>query len=95
MTKKRQKVIVTTEHRGVFYGGLQSYDEEARVAVLTDCCMAIYWGTTDGLFQLAATGPTTKSKLSAVAPKIRLEKCVSILNVSGDAEAAWAKRLSR
>jgi len=57
-------VIVTTERRGVFYGALKSYNEKARVAILENAAMAIYWGTTNGLLELAATGPTSKSKIS-------------------------------
>jgi hypothetical protein len=85
-------VIVTTERRGVFYGALKSYDEKARVAVLENAAMAIYWGTTNGLLQLAATGPTDKSKISARAPSLRLELCECVIDVALEAEAAWAKR---
>jgi hypothetical protein len=95
MTTKKSKlkpVIVTTERRGVFFGLLKSYDEKARVAILTDARMAIYWGTTDGLLQLAATGPTSKSKISARAPEIRLEVCECVIDVSPEAERAWTSR---
>lgn len=94
MAKANQtkSVIVTTEHRGVFYGKLKSYDEAKRVAVLDDALMVIYFGTTQGLFQLGATGPTASSKLSAKVPDIRLEKTVSIIGVSAAAEEAWNVR---
>lgn len=92
--KTGQAVIITTERRGVFYGRLQSYDAAKRVAVLDNAIMAIRWGTTDGLLQLAATGPTDDSKLSAVAPSIRLELCECVIGVSPAAEAAW-KRAAR
>lgn len=90
MAKAKRQVIVTTERRGVFYGTLDSYDEERRVAVLKDAVMAIYWGTTHGLFQLANTGPTDKSRISQKA-NVRLEVVECIVDCSKEAEAAWTK----
>ena len=90
MTKaEKRQVIVTTERRGVFYGTLDSYDEASRVAVMTDVRMAIYWGTTRGLFELCETGPTDKSRISAPCPRARLELCEGVFDVSPDAVAAW------
>lgn len=91
---KKRQVIITTERRGVFYGTLESYDEKARTAVLSDCIMAIRWGTTDGLFQLCKTGPTTQSKLSLSAPRGRFELVECVLDVLPEAEQAW-KRYAR
>ena len=82
-------VIVTTTHRGVFFGRLERYDEDKKIAVLCDCRMAIYWGTTNGLFELANTGPTPKSKISAPAPTVTLHDCTSLIDVAADAVAAW------
>ena len=89
-TKKRM-VIISTERRGVFCGDLESYDPATRRAVLTDARMAIHWGTTRGLFQLAQTGPTNMSKISLPAPRIELELCECLIDVAGDAEAAWRR----
>lgn len=91
---KKRPVIITTERRGVFHGTLDSYDEGARVAVLKDAAMAIRFGTTSGLLQLAATGPTAQSQISATAPSIRLELCECIIDVTPAAEEAW-KRSAR
>lgn len=93
MAKAKQKrhVIITTERKGVFYGALQSYDEKTRVAVLSDARMAIIWGTTKGLFQLADTGPTGSSKISSPASSVRLELCECVIDVTPKAEAAWAR----
>lgn len=91
---KTRPVIITTERRGVFHGQLESYEEATRRAVLTDAVMAIYWGTTQGLFQLAATGPTDSSKISSVAPRIELELVECVIDVSEEAEAAWTRATS-
>ena len=87
-----QYVIVTTEKRGVFFGKLTRYDEEKKIAVLDECMMAIYWGTTKGLFELADTGPTAKSKISAAAPDIQLQLVTSVIGCSAQAVEKWLSR---
>jgi small nuclear ribonucleoprotein (snRNP)-like protein len=92
--KKKRQVVVTTERRGVFYGTLESYDKTKRVAVLKDAAMAIRWGTTKGLFELCATGPTSSSKISARAPEIRLEVCECVIDCKPEAVEAWKRATS-
>ena len=85
-----KKVIITTSFRGVYYGRLVSLRGDT--CMLGDARMCIYWGTTNGVDELAATGPTTTSKLGAQVPLVRLYGLTSIALVTGDAEAAWDKR---
>lgn len=89
MAKKQTErpVIVTTEHRGVFFG----YTDAAPGDVLINlkrARMAIYWGTTRGLFQLAETGPTASSKISARAD-LELRKITAVMEVTPEATKAW------
>ena len=56
-------VICCTIHKGVFFGLAE--DTEGDRVFLKDARMAIYWGTTRGVMELAHTGPTAKSKISA------------------------------
>ena len=84
-----KQVIITTERRGVFFGDLVSYDPSTRVGVLDNVVMAMRYGTTKGLLELADTGPTSASKLSATAPRIRLELCECVIDVSEKAGKAW------
>lgn len=86
MSEKRP-VIVTTEYKGVFYG--YADDTSSDVIHLENARMAIYWGTENGLFQLAETGPTSKSKISAKAEKIELRKITAVLEVSTTAQGVW------
>ena len=87
-------VIVTTEYRGVYFG---EFDEEyartaepgSRECVLKNARMAIYWGTTKGVDQLAATGPTDKSRLGATAPKVWLCGITSIVDCTPEAVERW------
>ena len=88
-----KSVIVTTKHRGVFFGNVADPSPAQTELTLEDAVMVIYWGTTKGLGQLAATGPTEKSRLSAVVPKWHLRGVTSILECSGVAVDAFAERL--
>jgi len=79
-------VIVTTEHRGVFYGMASNTSEET--IHLKDARMVIYFGTTRGLMQLAEEGPTSKSKISAKAD-IEVRKVTAVIEVSPAAQTKW------
>jgi hypothetical protein len=85
-TKKARPVIVCTEHKGVFFG--YATDTTGDTIHLTDARMAIYWGTDRGVMQLAETGPTTKSKISAKAD-IEVRKITAIFEVSSAAVEQW------
>lgn len=83
-------VLITTERWGVFVGHLNSYDKDRRAAVLTDSRMVLHWGTTGGVLQLAATGPTGTSKVSPKVPDaVRYELIECVAEVSCIAEYAW------
>lgn len=79
-------VIVCTSHRGVFFG--YATDTNGDVVNLKDARMAIYWGTTRGVMQLAETGPTPTSKISAKAD-IEVRGVTAVFEVTPDAEAKW------
>ena len=82
--------IVTTSHRGVFYGQVPDNSIPSQKTIkVVDAKMAIYWGTTKGLSQLAATGPTDKSRISAPAT-VTLTDITAIFDVTDEAAKAWA-----
>lgn len=90
MTKTKgtkRHVIITTEYRGCYFGELVDHTE--RACILENARMAIYWGTTKGVDQLAQTGPTTTTKLGAVAPRIWLCGITSLVDCTPEAVAAW------
>ena len=81
-------VIVCTEYRGVFYGFAE--DTSGDTIKLKDARMAIYFGTTKGVMELAETGPTEESKISAKAD-IEVRKVTAVFEVSEKAQEQWAK----
>jgi hypothetical protein len=87
MAKKTERpVIVCTEYKGVFFG--YSDDTSGDVIHLKRARMAIYWGTTRGVLQLAETGPTSTSKISARAD-LEVRKITAIMGVTETATKAW------
>ena len=85
-----KNVIVTTKHRGVFFGEAEDTIAATDTAIkLANAKMAVYWGTTRGLFELAHTGPTSKSRISAPAD-VELVDVTAVLEVSDRASEAWA-----
>lgn len=85
-TKKERPVIICTEHRGVFFG--YAADTKGDTIHLRGARMAIYFGTTKGVMELAETGPTSKSKISARAD-IELRKVTAVFEVAADAVKKW------
>lgn len=85
-------VILTTKHRGVFFGYVpDDQDMNAPSMGLQGAKMAIYWGTTKGIMQLAETGPTDKSKISAPADIAALHDITAVFAVSPKALKAWER----
>jgi len=84
--QKLRPVIVCTEHRGVFYG--LADDTTGDTIKLIGARMAIYWGTTRGVMELAEVGPNAKSKISAKAD-IEVRKVTAVFEVSEAAAQVW------
>lgn len=79
-------VIVCTEHRGVFFG--YAKDTKGETIFLDRARMAISFGTTRGVMELAETGPTRNSKISARAD-IDVRKVSAVFEVTEAAKDAW------
>ena len=81
-------VIVCTEHRGVFFG--YATDTSGSEIKLERARMAVRFGTTRGVMELAETGPTSSSKISARAD-IELRKVSAVFEVTPAATEKWEK----
>lgn len=84
------KCVVTTAHRGVFYGEVLSYDPSTKVVEMANSRVAVYWPTTvRGFIGLAFTGPLPGSRISPAAPFAQYMDVSSILVCTENAAAAW------
>ena len=85
-------VIICTEHRGVFFGYTDEDSREitkTKLVALKGAKMAIYFGTTKGVLELAHTGPTKTSKISSPAD-IELNAVTLVIDVTDQAADVWA-----
>lgn len=83
------KVLVTTQHRGVFAGEIDDdQDLSARSMPLKNARMAIRFGTTKGVLELAQTGPGKNSRIGAPADVPMLHDITGIFAIT---EEAWTK----
>lgn len=84
-------ILVTTQHRGVFYGEVtDDCDLSQKSMPLQNARMAIRWGTTKGVAQLAETGPTESSKIGATANIPCLHDITAVWEVTDEAKEKWA-----
>jgi len=81
-------VIVCTKHRGVFFGYVSGKTKGADPVELKRARMAIRLGTTRGVMELAETGPTSNSQISARAD-IEIRDITAVFEVTPAAAKAW------
>jgi hypothetical protein len=87
--ERGRAVVVTTEHRGVFFGYLATDDSPEKV-VLADGRNCVYWSSdVRGFLGLAATGPTRSCKVGPKAPQLTVMKVTAIADCSEEAAKAW------
>ena len=91
MSKKDrgQPVLVTTEHRGVFFGYLDGEPSKERVT-LTQCRNCVYWSVdVHGFVGLAAAGPSEQCRIGPPAQSLTLYDVTAVAEVSPDAVDRW------
>lgn len=81
-------VVVTTKHRGVFYGELAS-DVTPESVTLKGCRNCLRWGDAKGFLGLAAFGPGPGHRVGPAAPSIVLYDITSVIECTPDAVKAW------
>lgn len=88
---KERPVIVTTAHRGVFFGYAEKTDGEQIALKRARNC--IYWSSdVKGFIGLAATGPSKSSRVGPAAD-ITLRNITAVLEVTPDAAKKWEESL--
>ncbi len=87
-TMKRAKaVMVTTAHRGVFFGYATKTDGE--IVSLKRARLCLYWSRdVKGFMGLAATGPTDSCRIGPPAD-INLRAITAVLTVTAEAAKRW------
>lgn len=88
MKKKEQAVLVTTSHRGVFFG--YATDTEGSTIKLNRARNCIYWRNIKGFLALAESGPTKDCRVGPPA-NIELRDITCVAECTPAAVAAWEK----
>ncbi len=87
MSKTEVPVLVTTAHRGVFFG--YTKDAEAEIIKLRSGRNILYWGASNkGFLGLAAVGPDKTCRVGPAAD-IQLRNITSVSSVTQDAVAKF------
>jgi len=80
-------VLVTTAHRGVFFG--YTTDPDAEVIRLRASRLCVYWSAeVKGFMGLAAMGPTSNCRIGPPAD-IKLRNITAVASVTPAAVTAW------
>ncbi len=82
--------LVTTSHRGVFFGRIDDYQVGQDPIILREAQMATYWPeATRGVFGLASAGPLDGARIGAPAGDTELRDITSVTPVSAEAAERW------
>lgn len=86
-TKSQRPVLVTTAHRGVFFGYADKIDGET--IALKNARLCVYWSAdVKGFMGLAAGGPTAGCRIGPPA-NITLRAITAVVEVTPQAVVAW------
>lgn len=93
MFDNHKPVLICTQHRGVFFGFIpDDYDVTQRTFTnIKGARMAIYWGTTKGVMELAESGPTSNTRVGAAATIEVLHDITGVFSVTEEAAKKWIK----
>ena len=84
---KERAVIVTTAHRGVFFG--YATDTDGDTIALKRARLCVYWSAdVKGFLGLASGGPTKSCRIGPAAD-ITLRNITGVVEVSAGAVKAW------
>ena len=87
MKKEERPVVVTTAHRGVFFGYAE--DTEGESIFLKRSRLCLYWSADlRGFMGLASMGPNVSCKIGPPAD-ITLRSITAVMEVTPEAEKRW------
>lgn len=87
------KAVITTKHRGVFFGEIIEHDEEKSKIVLKDAQMAVYFSMVEyGVLGLASVGPNKNCRIGKPKPGLTIiYDITAVIESTEDAEVEWGK----
>lgn len=87
MEQTKPPLVVTTKHRGVFFGYAENKTDGDKIR-LEQARMCVRWQGTKGVVGLAAQGPNKNCRISPAIPAITVSDVTSVMECSQEAAAA-------
>jgi len=88
MAKTEKGLLVTTAHRGVFFGYGEITND--KIVRLTKARMCVYWtSSVKGVLGLAVTGPDSGARITPAVDVITLQDVTSITECTPTAIKNW------
>ncbi len=85
-------VVVTTAHRGVFFGFLAG-ERDGKTVELTGAQMCVYWSAdVQGVLGLASSGPSRSCKVTRPVSRLTLQDVTAVMDVTREAVKLWQDR---
>lgn len=86
--KTEKAVVVTTSHRGVFFGYMEK--DQGEVVTIKNARNCVYWSkSVRGFMGLAKTGPDKDCRIGPAVNSLTLRGVTSIAECAPDAIKAW------
>lgn len=89
-TTKRIPVVITTKHRGVFFGYIDPKEAGDEVLHVTDKRVCLYWPReVRGFLGLASDGPLSGSRVSKAVPEAFMRDVTDVVVCTPKAAERW------
>lgn len=87
----KRAVMVTTKHRGVFFGYTTENNGAPESITLDQARMAVYWSAdVRGVLGLASSGPTSGCRIThALTKPAHFRDVTAVFDVSDEAAKKW------
>jgi hypothetical protein len=89
----QRAVLVTTAHRGVFFGYVPNGDSTSGDTIALERCRNVVWWAQSvrGFLGLASGGPDKSCRIGPAAPRVELRNITSVSDCSDEAVKAFEK----
>ncbi|HET7210038.1 MAG TPA: hypothetical protein VFI95_25925 [Terriglobales bacterium] len=88
---KQTAVLVTTIHRGVFFGYVSAGVKNKSITI-SNARNCVYWSAdVKGFLGLAAIGPNNSCRIGPKVPELTLTDVTSVSSVTPEAVEKWEK----
>ncbi len=88
----RKPVLITTQHRGVFFGYIEPGTENDDPITVTEKQMCTYYSKAmRGVFGLAVHGPDKDCKIGPPVKEAKIKNITSVVECTDEAAKNWKK----